>query len=366
MDKKVHVALITDTNYAFPTKVMLHSMKQNKQPDTVYHIHIIGVDLNQASQRLLLSQGAPDFIIDLVLAHNDYAAIGLRHTHVSKAALFKFMLPHLFPQLDRILYLDTDMIVRADLAPIYHTDLQHYWLAAIKDCGNLAHEHSKRLHTQEYFNSGFMLFNLAACRQANTSELLFEAKRKDTLQKFMDQDAFNTVFDKHVLFLPMQYNCMAYNLARYPDADLAKYYGLTKEQFLQHRTDPVILHLTNKIKPWTDALKPGAEDFWKYTEKMDVIRYMTLRMNTLLPKPLILCDMITYSFLGIPLFKKKYSRCKVRFYFLGLEIFKRKIVSAKKKKYYICGIPVWKMKKALNKTTYYLFSFIPIWSVTEL
>ena len=364
MNNKVHIALITDNNYVFPTKIMLRSLLVNKRPESVYHIHIIGVDINEASQPLLLSQATGDMVIDLLLTHNDYAAIGLKHSHVSKAALFKFMLPHIFPELDKILYLDTDMIVRDDLTDLYNTDLQHYLMAAVKDCGNVFSEHTSLIHTRDYFNSGLMLFNLDLCRQENTSEKLFEAKQQDTIQRFMDQDAFNTVFDQKTLFLPMKYNCMAYNLARYTDEDLAGYYGLSKEQFVYDRLNPVILHLTNKVKPWTDALKPGADEFWKYTEKMDVIRYVTLRLNRLQPKAGLEGDTVYYALFGIPLFKKRQSRSKIRYYFWGIEIFKKKIFSPRKTKYYVLGLVVWKIKKIQNKKTHYLLSFLPVLSTT--
>ena len=96
---------------------------------------------------------------------------------VSTAALFKFDLPNLLPDsIEKVLYLDGDIIVQGDLSELYSTDISDVYAGVVKDYRGLTlkgdfNERLKINHTA-YFNSGVLLLNLSLLRNDNLPEKL--------------------------------------------------------------------------------------------------------------------------------------------------------------------------------------------------
>ena len=83
------------------------------------------------------------------------------HPHVSSTDFFKFDLPDVLSDWDKVLYIDTDMIIQGDLSQLFNTDLGEAYIAAVKDMAGMALEsHHNRLGLGNYFNAGMMLMNL--------------------------------------------------------------------------------------------------------------------------------------------------------------------------------------------------------------
>lgn len=120
----------------------------------------------------------------------------------TEAASFRLLLPELLPALDRILYLDCDIIVRQDLSRLWReTDLGDNYMAVVYEAP--IEQQADRFRAlgcdpMRYFNSGFLLMNLAQMRAEKVSERLLEACRVPYLE-FPDQDALNQVCQGRVL-----------------------------------------------------------------------------------------------------------------------------------------------------------------------
>ena len=127
----------------------------------------------------------------------------------TEAASLRLLLPELLPELDKILYLDCDIIVRQDLARFWNeTDLGDNYLGAVYEAaieGQAERFRALGCDPARYFNSGFLLMNLAQMRKEKVSERLLEACRVPYLE-FPDQDALNQVCQGRVLPLSPLYN----------------------------------------------------------------------------------------------------------------------------------------------------------------
>lgn len=127
----------------------------------------------------------------------------------TEAASFRLLLPELLPEYDKILYLDCDIIVRQDVGKLYREiDLGENWMGVVFEAP--IEQQAERFRAlgcdpTHYFNSGFLLMNLAQMRKDGVTEKLLEACRVPYLE-FPDQDALNQVCQGHVLPLSPLYD----------------------------------------------------------------------------------------------------------------------------------------------------------------
>lgn len=81
------------------------------------------------------------------------------YAHVTKACFYRLLIPKLFPELDRALYVDFDTLCLGNITELYNTDFENNYLLACR-----GHKHSdyqaKQLGLHYYINSGVLLFNI--------------------------------------------------------------------------------------------------------------------------------------------------------------------------------------------------------------
>lgn len=210
----IPVVFIADDNYALPAGVAISSLAHNRNHDVAYHIYVLaqGIAEENAAKIKSLNQGG--FAVEIIDISDlgDWKAFGIRGFHVSTAAMAKFLLPVLFPALDKLLYLDDDILIREDLSELWLTDIREQYLAAVASPRSY-HMHdltvSERLGCSwnTYFNSGMMLLNLDRIRRDDGSRRLLEY-RVHGHNDFMDQDALNAVLGGRVRYLPLKFNAV--------------------------------------------------------------------------------------------------------------------------------------------------------------
>lgn len=167
----------------------------------------------------------------------------------TEAASFRLLLPELLPEYEKVVYIDCDVIVRQDIGRLFReTELGNYWLGVVFEAP--IEQQAERFRAlgcdpMRYFNSGFLLMNLARMREEKVSEKLLEACRVPYLE-FPDQDALNQVCQGHVLPLSPLYNGIrTFFIPKYR-SDFERQYGKDLwDEVQEHAT----IHYTGG-KPW--------------------------------------------------------------------------------------------------------------------
>lgn len=264
------VVYITDDNYAMPTAVSVTSLYYSKNDRYEYRVYIICTGVSDENLDRLKALSKSDFEVTLILEDNRFDGIRAAGVeHVSGAALFKFELPNIFSQYEKILYLDGDTLVCKDLAELFETDIEDRYAAVVKDYKtttykipqlvklNIAHKH------KFYWNSGMMLLNLKNMRRDNLSQKLYDY-RMNGVNIFMDQDAFNVVFEENVRYVSFYYNTLTVIPEQFDRQTIADYYDLEPyDSFKQIIGRSYILHLTGQYKPW-EHLMPVVSDIYTF------------------------------------------------------------------------------------------------------
>lgn len=267
---QVPVVLITDKNYAFPTMMTILSLQKTKKPERHFDIFVITTGLDRRTRKCIASLSTKQVPVHVYPVRNKYKKYQKTNNPITPTALFKFDIPTFLKTYDKALYLDSDMLVTRDLSDLTQRPLINKYAAVVKDMIGTDDANADRLHLTAYFNSGFMLLNLAKMRADFIPEQLVMIKQKDPWHYFMDQDAFNVAFREKVDYLSPTYNYMLGN-RMYSAAQMGDFYGFSAAEIKQIRKQPAILHYSSQRKPW--RMKT---DY--YTEWMDVYHHV---LNTI-------------------------------------------------------------------------------------
>lgn len=268
----MNIVFICDRNYIIPTKASINSIIKNKDAEDNICIFIIGVGLLQKDFDWITQFQSGRICIKILLPNPHFDQISITHLYVSKAALYKFLIPELI-DVDKVLYLDSDILVLDSLRKLYETPLGDNYAAVVRDMGaEIEDQYHIKNKVPYYFNSGMMLLNLKALRKYRISQKLIEMRQNDTSETFMDQDTFNKVFKGRTILVPPRYNYLLTNFeeCNYSPDDIALFYGLDIGEINKMIEHPVILHLTNKKKPWNDSDACHQYIWYQYAFKEDI------------------------------------------------------------------------------------------------
>lgn len=132
-----------------------------------------------------------------------------RDTIYSNFSFGRLLLPDIVEE-DKVLYIDTDAIVRKDISNVLKYDISDCYAAGVKDYGIYDDNIIERYGIKgKYINSGFVLFNLKKIREDNIKDKWFDLINEKKLV-FPDQDALNIVCQHSEIYLPSMYNSCEY------------------------------------------------------------------------------------------------------------------------------------------------------------
>jgi len=195
-------------NYIVPASVTLKSILDSS-PEGIFDVYCLVTEDIPERQREELSSMAGErmkFNFINLSGRLDGCYIDPRY---SEAASYRLLLPELLPEVDRIIYIDCDIVVRQDLSALYSmVNLSGKYLAAVYEAPieNQAQRwESLGCDPGQYFNSGFLVMNLERMRKESVSKSLIEVLHREYLE-FPDQDALNIVCKGRVLPLPPVFN----------------------------------------------------------------------------------------------------------------------------------------------------------------
>lgn len=234
MNDKVKVAFCIDTTYTQHLGVALASLLMNNTAKNVC-VYICSSQLDPADIEKLSSIGRT-FGADVEFCQilDDRVSGFRQHLHLSRAAYYRILLADLLKE-DKVIYLDCDVVVEADLRELWNTDVSDYGCAGV-DEGNPVQTSRLGLDPDFYLNSGILVLNLAYWRSHNIIEKcmtwLTANPQKNIL---LDQDAINVALKHQKTRIDLKWN-----LNPVPLEDIG-----VLTQHPQH-----ILHFGGPVKPW--------------------------------------------------------------------------------------------------------------------
>lgn len=262
---KIELLSISDKNGLECLYRLLNSLKYTKKQQTQIHYRLIIEDLDQAVEDYFAQLVSDDFKLEYIELTPFKEQINLpQKGTLCKAnyyTMVRCLCPAYFKQLDKLLYLDTDIIfLQHGVEQLWQTDLTDYYIAGVEDIiinktKNLEVE-KLNAKNEHYINGGVLLLNLKLIREAKLDQQLVEWcknwKTEQLKPYYLDQSLFNYLFKEKTKPLNFKFN--DYSLVLTTTVYLAvkdelkEKYGY--EEPINSVKEAVIVHFLGDMKPW--------------------------------------------------------------------------------------------------------------------
>ncbi len=253
MTERIDIAMGYDRKYAPHAATVVSSIVRNA-PGARFRFLMLHADVDRETQTRVESVAPDAEFVWIEVGDKDLPAYATRG-HLNRTVLFRLGLETLAPaDCNRLLYIDSDMVILGDVRELWATDLAGNALAAVLDAYINADEFADRWELPKgprYFNAGLQLIDLTKVREGNLfSRALDFVVRNDEKLLLGDQDALNAVFWGRWTSLDP-----AWNVQRFLKRD-----EIASE--LKGKT-PALVHFIGTEKPWmANIWHPWAWIYW--------------------------------------------------------------------------------------------------------
>ena len=255
----MHIVLASDNNYAPFVAVTLVSVLRTSPALPCLHVHLLANGIADDTLRRIVDLPGSERLDLHVYDISDLRQrlqVDVPDT-IAMSSYARLFIADLLPtDIDKVLYLDCDVVAADDLTALWQTDMKGAWVAGVLDAlyGDEPKTAVGMAPTAPYFNAGILLINLAAWREQGMTHrfLDFLLARGGTVYHH-DQGIINGVCTGHTLTLHPRYN-MTSSLFSHPGKFVRRlitpYY--TDKQLAEGRTAPALVHFTEGFynRPW--------------------------------------------------------------------------------------------------------------------
>lgn len=266
--KSISIVLSSDNNYAPFVATTIASICDNTKSFCEFYVLDGGISKENQEKIYSLTAQFNNFSLEFVKVdiESDLKTVQYKNDckHVTVSTYNRFLIPKLFQNLKKVLYLDIDIIALGDVKELYDIDLEDFSLGAVsEEKSNLRNAAERCIALQldknhHYFNAGVLLIDVQKWIREDTLSKLFKCEQdyRNKL-KWADQDILNIVFNNHYKELDYKFNYMTDKFAV--------------------QSEIILRHFNTDVKPWhyakelnTNMVK-NTKDFWYYAVKTDFL-----------------------------------------------------------------------------------------------
>ena len=255
----IHVSYSLDNKLVYPTLISMLSGLENCNKDNliVYHL-LLKHKFNTSDIEIFETlKEKYDVKINYYIVPNIFGS-SRRWTDNTDCVYYKILIPFMFPDYERMIYLDGDTLIRHDILDMFNYPFgDNYILGFPFYMGYVMGKHGipKPKH---YINGGCLLFNIKKIRKDHKDvDLLGLTLKNNSVWRFREQDSINYVFNPNIGFLPLKYGMyMIGNKYTFKSLQGYVYSPLNYTEGVEAIEDPSIIHFSCCWpKVWTNGTK---------------------------------------------------------------------------------------------------------------
>lgn len=257
--ENIHVALTFDDNYLEQSIVLMTSILANKNADEKIFFHILDGGLSDFSKEILWNM--KNCIVEFHQVDENIFKAYKKTDYYPVSMLYTMILPDII-NVDKLIYLDSDMVVNSSLRELWQTNLEENYIGAVEDANGKKYiKKFKMKKESKFFNTGVMLINCKKWREDDIPRRAVEFSMAHTGTRFgFDQTVLNILFEGNVKFLNLKWNLQYCPINVWPTYK-------DKDEYKNAIKNPSIIHYVGDYKPWKKGLScfnPKQEDYFKY------------------------------------------------------------------------------------------------------
>ena len=270
-NKIIPVFLAADDKYVQFMMVTMKSIIVNASPKNRYKIHILHTDISLDNQALLKKMETPNCKISFTDVTEELEKIKKKialRDYYTATTYYRFFIADMFPEYDKVVYVDSDTVIREDIANLYQYSLGKNYIGAVRDqlvvqtdiYGDYV-EKVLGLSRGAYFNAGVVLINCEQFRNMRMLKQFVEMLNTYMFVVAQDQDYLNILCRDNVLWLDPRWNVQMSGTLPFEE-DKAK-----------------LVHYNLAQKPWHYKECRMGQYFWEYAKKTEKYNELLTVLN---------------------------------------------------------------------------------------
>lgn len=254
----IPIVFAVDDNYAPFLSVAIRSILENADDKSFFKFYVLNTGISDKSENKLKIYNTACSSIEFVCVAERMEELGANihlRDYFTKAIYYRIFIPNLFPQYDKILYLDSDLVLNENVAGLFNVDLEDNILGAVPEevvsLVEVFSEYSEKVigvPKEKYFNSGLLLINAKEYRKERIEEKFINMMKRIKYVVAPDQDYLNSLCFGKVKILDTGWNKTPVKVENFDKKDLK------------------IIHYKLWYKPWLYSNILYQEYFWKYAK----------------------------------------------------------------------------------------------------
>lgn len=310
IEREINILLTPDNNYVQHCGVVMASILLNCDNSSNINFFITDDNISENNKNYLknLNKIRKFNISFLNISDFDVSMFPLNRKHIKAFSVYyRMIVCDILPKnIDKILYLDCDVIVEKDLKELFDIDLKDYLAGVVEDESSLSN--CLRLGINYYFNSGVILFNLTKLRDFDLFKKCTEYFNKNkNLITLQDQDILNGVLSDKCLHLPLKWNA---STPVFKDCIWKQKSSINER--IKAGLEPGIIHYTCTPKPWnkkcTHILK---DEYFKYLKYANIEKYNKYKKNSKIFEIIKTDKRLIITIFGIKIKLKRKSQLRI-------------------------------------------------------
>ena len=277
----MNIMIVTNSAYLKPTYIMLYSLFLHHQQEEIdRYLPYEDISENELEELTAFVIGYEGKKLHPLYVGDEFKTKVQSRNGINVETYYRILGINLLPEsVERILYLDVDMVICGSLNALYATELGSAAFAVCEDIYGIIngfHAANKKrlliLEEYSYFNAGVMLYNVKFLRETDAvRKMLDNIYQNYERYEYNDQDVMNEMYYDNLVYVGWdEYNCPPvwcyldkekmqqgilkfadYNeireLAKNPELMLQKYQNVTKQIYENAK----IIHYLGNTKPWS-------------------------------------------------------------------------------------------------------------------
>ena len=260
--REIPIFFAVDDGYCPFLAVAIQSMIDNASPENHYSIKVLNTDISRENKDKISKYKRENISIEFVDLNYYIRKVKDKlytRDYYSKTTYFRLFIPNLYPQYDKVLYLDSDIVILDDIANLFDTDLGDNLVAAAPDDVIQFHPvfqtYAEKVvgvaDYRRYFNAGVLLMNLHQLRRFKFQEKFVYLLDKIKFSVAQDQDYLNRLCKGRVKLLDRVWNRMPIEDPKIRAEDVK------------------LVHYNLAFKPWHFEDILYKEFFWMYAQETE-------------------------------------------------------------------------------------------------
>lgn len=277
MEKNTNVIPIffaVDNGYIPFLAVTLQSLIKNASKKYVYDIKILYTNINEENKQKIFkfeNQNTKIEFVDLNYYLEELQNKFYTRDYYSNATYYRLFIPNLYPQYDKVLYLDCDIVILGDISKLYNVDLEDNLIGAahcevmglFKNFSEYAEKVIGMRSYKDYINAGVLLMNLDEMRKMDFQSKFIYLLENIKFTVAQDQDYLNRMCKGRIKYVDQ-----SWEVEPHPS-------NTPKE-----RKDLNLVHYLLIYKPWHFDNVLYQEYFWEYAKQTEFYEYILEQSRT--------------------------------------------------------------------------------------